>query len=62
MAKTDKYIPVTEETFSDLDDLKSAGQSYDELVRELIAAHQQANLRRMLKETDDDELVPLDDL
>lgn len=32
----DKRIPVTEETWEDLGDLKGAGQTYDELIGELI--------------------------
>lgn len=35
----DKRIPVTEETWRMLHDLKQPGQTHDELIRELIEAY-----------------------
>ena len=32
----DKRIPVTDETWQQLHDMKKAGQTYDELIGELI--------------------------
>lgn len=54
----DKRIPVTEETWETLGDMKSAGQTYDELVRELIQAY---NRQELLKNRDEQEFVPLEE-
>jgi predicted CopG family antitoxin len=66
MAKADKRIPVTEETWQDLNDLKDAGQTYDELLGELIGErHRNKELAKRVREVadaDEEELTALDDL
>lgn len=61
----DKRIPVTEETRKELHDLKKPGQTYDELLQELVQRGRRAELEerfRELEEADRDELTPLDDV
>lgn len=58
----DKRIPVTEERFQELGDLKSAGETYDELLAELIEEHKKRRLLRDMKQIEDEsEFVPLDE-
>ncbi|PSP78908.1 hypothetical protein BRC81_05375 [Halobacteriales archaeon QS_1_68_20] len=65
MARADKRIPVTEKRWRELNELKEAGQTYDELLKELI---QQRNRRRLaervrsVREADGKELTSLDEL
>lgn len=62
MSKADKRIPVTEERWEELHDLKRPGQTYDELLAELVEEHKKA---RLFRETDrirqENEFVPLDE-
>jgi len=60
--EADKRIPVKEDTFDDLGHLKRAGQTWDELMEELIEVRRRENLREMVERTDDDEFVPLEDI
>lgn len=62
MSKADKRIPVREETFEQLGALKGAGETWDDVMQELIEARQKANRRELLERTDDDEFVPLDEV
>lgn len=62
MAKADKRIPVREETFEKLGDLKGAGETWDDVVQELIEARHRQNRRELLERTDDDAFVPLDEV
>lgn len=61
-SKADKRIPVTEERFRELGDLKEAGQTWDELLSELVTEHKR---RRLMEDLDrieeNDEFVPLDE-
>lgn len=58
----DKRIPVTEERFKELGDLKGAGETYDELLAELIEEHKKRRLLRDMKQIEDEsEFVPLDE-
>ena len=60
-----KRIPVTEERWKELSDLKEAGQTYDELVEELIQNYnrrQLAERAREVREADEEELTPIDEL
>ncbi|KZN26055.1 hypothetical protein A4G99_23555 [Haladaptatus sp. R4] len=58
----DKRIPVTEERFRELGDLKGAGETYDELLAELIEEHKKRRLLRDMKQIEDEsEFVPLDE-
>lgn len=62
----DKRIPVTEPTWENLHDLKEAGQTYDELLQDMIDAYQGdrwlAEKARDVREADSEDLTPLEDL
>lgn len=63
MTATDR-IPVSEETHEQLHDLKKPGQTYDELVRELVVERNRRELAEKARETremDRDDLVPLNE-
>lgn len=65
MANLDKRIPVTEDRWRELNDLKGAGQTYDDLLEELITEHHRAELARkarQIREAGAEELTGLDDL
>lgn len=65
MARADKRIPVTEQRWAELNELKAAGQTYDELLEEFIQEHQRRQLAdrvREVREADSEELTPLDEL
>lgn len=65
MSRADKRIPVTEERWTELHELKEAGQTYDELLEQLIKEyrrHQLAERAREVREADSEELTPLDEL
>jgi len=65
MSRADKRIPVTEERWEELNDLKGAGQTYDELLAELVRSYNRERLAeraREVREADEEELTPLDDL
>jgi hypothetical protein len=65
MSKADKRIPVTEERWKELNELKGAGETYDELLAVLIREHQRRRLAeraREVRDADSEELTPLDEL
>lgn len=62
MAQAEKRIPVREDTFEALGEFKGAGETWDDVLQDLIAARRQQNLREMLERTDDEEYVPLEDV
>jgi len=65
MSKANKRIPVTEERWKELNELKRAGETYDELLAELIREHQRRQLAertREVRDADSEELTPLDEL
>lgn len=65
MSRADKRIPVTEERWNELHELKKAGQTYDELLEELIHEHRRRQLAdrvRAVRATDEEELTSLDEL
>lgn len=70
MTKADKRIPVTEETWRELNDLKDAGQTYDELFKELIEERRaelgrNKELAERVKEVadaDEEDLAKLEEL
>jgi predicted CopG family antitoxin len=65
MSRAEKRIPVTEERWKELNELKEAGQTYDDLLEELLQEHnrrQLAERTRTVREADSEELTPLDDL
>lgn len=50
MAIADKRIPVTEETLDKLKRLGHKGQTYDELINEMMDAYRKEKFIKMLKE------------
>lgn len=46
MSKADKRIPVTEERWKELHELKEPGQTYDELLEDLVDEYRKARLFR----------------
>jgi predicted CopG family antitoxin len=64
MTTADKRIPVTEERWKELHDLKQPGQTYDELLQELVQEHERRQLAeraRDVREADEEELTRLDE-
>jgi len=62
MSDADRRIPVTEQRWTELNDLKRAGESYDELLRRLIQGHHRRTLSertRAVRGSDRDELTAL---
>lgn len=65
MSNANKRIPVTEERWRELNELKDAGETYDDLIAELIREHQRHQLAertRTVRGVDSEELTPLDEL
>ncbi|WP_436902187.1 hypothetical protein [Halovenus halobia] len=65
MSKANKRIPVTEERWKELNELKEAGQTYDELLEGLIKERnrrQLADRAQEVREAETEELTPLDEL
>ena len=61
----DKRISVTEETRKELHELKEPGQTYDDLLQELVQRRRRENLKQRFQElenADSDELTPLSDV
>jgi predicted CopG family antitoxin len=61
MTQADKRVPVREDTFEKLGSFKGAGETWDDVMQELIDARQQQNRQELLEQTDDDDYVPLDE-
>lgn len=60
MSKAEKRIPLTEDRFQELGELKDAGQTWDELLGDLVQAQKERNLAQMFHESEEnDEFVPL---
>ncbi|MEE8401758.1 MAG: hypothetical protein V3R86_06355 [Candidatus Hydrothermarchaeaceae archaeon] len=56
-----KRIPVTERMWQELGGLKKAGQSYDELLAELVEEHKKTRLfKEMLLVEEKEDFVELD--
>jgi predicted CopG family antitoxin len=65
MSNASKRIPVTEERWKELNELKGAGETYDDLLGDLIQEHQRRRLAERTKEVreaDSEELTSLDEL
>lgn len=61
MSKADKRIPVTEERWRELHELKEPGQTYDDLLSELVEEHKKARLFRDLNRIrEEGEFEPLE--
>lgn len=50
----DKRIPVSEERWRELGEMKDAGQTYDDLLEELIETHRKHRLAEMVREKRED--------
>jgi len=62
---SDKRVPVTEPTWKELGRMKEAGQTYDELIRELIQEANRAKLAKKVRENrakGTEELISVDEL
>lgn len=60
----DKRIPVSEETWKELGSMKEAGQTYEELLQEMVQAYNRKKLNEKMEKVesmDREELVKLDD-
>lgn len=58
----EKRIPVTEETWEELGELKKSGQTWDELLEVLAQEHKKARfVREMDAIRENQEFVPLDE-
>ena len=65
MANATKRIPVTEERWRELNKLKEAGETYDDLLAKLVQEHERHQLAeraQAVREADSEELTPLDEL
>lgn len=63
MSNATKRIPVTEERWEELHELKAPGQTFDELVAELIEERKKAELMRDMKQIrEESDFVPLDEV
>lgn len=65
MSNASKRIPVTEERWKELNELKEAGETYDDLLGELIQEHQRRHLAERAKEVREagsEDLTSLDEL
>lgn len=65
MSTANKRIPVTEERWRELNDLKEPGETYDQLLESLIHNHNQRQLAgrvQSVREADSEELTSLDEL
>ncbi|RLM53725.1 hypothetical protein DVK02_12840 [Halobellus sp. Atlit-31R] len=65
MSTAGKRIPVTEERWKELNELKSAGETYDELLERLIQEHNRrhlADVARGVREADEEDLTQFDEL
>lgn len=61
MARANKRIPVTEERWKELNELKEAGQTYDELLAELVESHRRRRLAETIRaKREDGEFVEVD--
>lgn len=55
MSKANKRIPVTEDRWNELNEIKEAGQTYDELIEELLEVHREQRLAEMVRNRRDDD-------
>lgn len=65
MPNATKWIPVTEERWKALNELKGPGETYDDLLAELIQEHNQRELAEHateVRDADSDELSSLGEL
>lgn len=63
--KMKKRIPVSEDVWKKLGRIKGAGETYDELLKQMIQEHNRMKLMKKMEkveEKDREELVSLDEL
>ena len=61
----DKRIALSEERWKELGEMKKAGQTYDQLIKELIQKANRLDLvekAKKVKNMDEDELSSIDDI
>lgn len=57
----EKRIPVSEERWRELGEMKDAGQTYDDLLQEMIREYKEHRLAEMVrKKREDGEFVEVD--
>lgn len=64
-AQTKKKVEVSKDLWEELKEIKSPGESYEHLLKQLIREYNRHELQRKMKkaeEADREELVPLDEL
>jgi len=64
-AQTKKKVEVSIDIWEELKEIKSPGESYDDLLKQLIKEYNRQELQKKMKkaeEADREELVPLDEL
>lgn len=62
MTRADKRIPVTEERWEELHDLKGPGETYDELLAEMVEEYRKARLFEEMDEIrEESEFEPLEE-
>lgn len=63
MANATKRIPVTEDRWQELHELKGPGQTYDELLAEIVEEYKKARLfEEMNRIEEEGEFTPLDEV
>ncbi|GAB3681741.1 antitoxin VapB family protein [Salinarchaeum laminariae] len=63
MSNAEKRIPVTEERWKELHDLKGPGQTFDELIEELVEERKKERLFRDMNQIrEESEFEPLDEV
>lgn len=61
MSNAEKRIPVTEERWKELHELKGPGQTFDELISELVEERKKARLfRDMNRIREESEFEPME--
>lgn len=58
MVQSEKWVPVSEDTFEELGELKGAGETWNDVVQDLIEQSHRLNRRELLDRTADDEYAP----
>ena len=60
MSQHMKWISLRIETFEELSELRGSEETWDDIVKELIKSKQLQNRRELLKRTDNDNFVPIE--
>lgn len=65
VAQTKKNVEVSKDIWEELKEIKSPGESYEDLLKQMIKEYNRHELQKKMKkaeEADREELVPLDEL